>query len=45
MKIIWQEDEAPKGPFLEETAAEEQAVETNEEEEQQPSAGQGFSWQ
>jgi hypothetical protein len=44
VKIIWQEDETAKGPFLEEPIEEDVLIEDDEEEEQQPSAGQGFGW-
>lgn len=47
VKIIWQEDETAKGPFLEEPIAEEELLEEpieEEAEQSQPSAGQGFGW-
>jgi len=46
VKIIWQEDETAKGPFLEEPIEEDVLMEDDEEEaeQSQPSAGQGFGW-
>lgn len=44
MKIIWQEDETAKGPFLEEPVQEDLIEEEEEQQEPQFSGGQGFGW-
>jgi len=44
VKIIWQEDETAKGPFLEEPIQEDMVEEEEEQQEPQFSSGQGFGW-